>query len=71
MSEHRREDRPIDAVREQLRHERDIIERSEEEPGVAPPDARDPEQPDHPLGVDPDEPADRLPGFPSEDPSHG
>jgi hypothetical protein len=70
MSEHRRDDGFIETVPEQLQYERDVIE-PDVEPEIAPSDAGDPEQPDHPLGVDPDEPGDRLPGFPSEDPSQG
>ena len=58
------EDR-IAKVREELPHEQQqTIAASEEVAG-------DPERPDHPLGVWPDDDEKQLPGFPREDPSQG
>lgn len=78
MAEPDRNKRAVDAVREQLRREDEVV-RSDEDPitddaldddrGRAA--AGDPERPDAPLGVPDDADPEERPGFPRDDPSHG
>jgi hypothetical protein len=66
MARSPRDDRTVEAVRDELRREDETVRDERGEPA-----ASDPERPDVPLGVPDDADDDERPGFPRGDPSHG
>jgi hypothetical protein len=66
MARSQRDERNVEAVREELRREHELLREEPEEPS-----AGDPERPDVPLGVPEEGDDEERPGFPRDDPSHG